>query len=134
MSDRLRAVVDALVSRGIEVFLDDFGTGYSSLSTLHTLPFAAIKLDKSFVCNIDTDTECETTIRAMVMIAENRRIRLIAEGVESIEQVAILRNLGCEFGQGFFFARPLSTHAADALLEAGLPHWTLGGEALAKTL
>ena len=114
-----RTVVGALASRGIEVYLDDFGTGYSSLSTLHTLPFAAIKLDKSFVSNFETDVECETTIRAMVMIAENRNIKLIAEGIETFEQVAILRNLDCEFGQGYYFARPLPAHALDALLESG---------------
>jgi diguanylate cyclase (GGDEF)-like protein len=114
-----RTVVAALASRGIEVYLDDFGTGYSSLSTLHTLPFAAIKLDKSFVSNLETDAENETTIRAIVMIAENRKIKLIAEGIETFEQVTVLRNLDCEFGQGFFFARPLPAHALDVLLESG---------------
>ncbi len=114
-----RSIVGALVSRGIEVYLDDFGTGYSSLSTLHTLPFAAIKLDRSFVSNFETDVECETTIRAMVMIAENRNIELIAEGIETYEQVAVLRSLDCRLGQGFFFARPQPAHALYALLESG---------------
>jgi len=125
-----RRVVGELVSRGIEVYLDDFGTGYSSLSTLHTLPFAAIKLDKSFVSIVETDVECETTIRAMVMIAENRNITLIAEGIETFEQVAVLRNLDCEFGQGFFFARPLPSYALDSLLESGASYCVTSGAAL----
>jgi diguanylate cyclase (GGDEF)-like protein len=125
-----RAVVDALGSRGIEVYLDDFGTGYSSLSTLHKLPFAAIKVDKSFISNIETDVECETTIRAIVMIAENRKIKLIAEGIETFEQVEILRNLGCEFGQGYFFARPLPAHALDAQLESGAAYGVANDGAL----
>lgn len=114
-----KQVIDALVARGIEVYLDDFGTGYSSLSTLHTLPFAAIKLDKSFIASSETDAEVATTIRAMVMIAEHRNMRLIAEGIETIEQVTALRGLDCEFGQGFFFSRPQSAHAIGEVLENG---------------
>jgi diguanylate cyclase (GGDEF)-like protein len=114
-----KQVIDALVARGIEVYLDDFGTGYSSLSTLHTLPFAAIKLDKSFIASSESDAEVATTIRAMVMIAEHRNMRLIAEGIETFEQVTALRGLDCEYGQGFFFARPLSAHAIGEVLGNG---------------
>lgn len=117
--DLTRRVIDALVSRGIEVYLDDFGTGYSSLSTLHTLPFAAIKLDKSFIASSEEDAEVATTIRAIVMIADNRAIRLIAEGIETSEQVTALRRLDCEFGQGYFFSRPLSAHALSEFVENG---------------
>jgi len=114
-----KQVIDALVARGIEVYLDDFGTGYSSLSTLHTLPFAAIKINNSFIASSETDAEVATTIRAMVMIAEQRNMRLIAEGIETFEQVTALRQLDCEYGQGFFFARPLSAHAIGEVLENG---------------
>lgn len=114
-----KQIVDALVARGIEVYLDDFGTGYSSLSTLHTLPFAAIKLDKSFIASSETDADVAMTIRAMVMIAEHRNMRLIAEGIETFEQVTTLRGLDCEYGQGFFFARPLSAHAIGEVLGNG---------------
>jgi diguanylate cyclase (GGDEF)-like protein len=113
-----KQVIDALVARGIEVYLDDFGTGYSSLSTLHMLPFAAIKLDKSFLASSEVDAETATTIRAMVMIAEHRNMRLIAEGIETFEQATALRGLDCEFGQGYFFARPMSAHAIRGVLES----------------
>jgi diguanylate cyclase (GGDEF)-like protein len=124
-----RRVVAELVSRGIEVYLDDFGTGYSSLSTLHSFPFAAIKLDKSFVANLQTNVENETTIRAMVMITENRKIKLIAEGIETAEQVVLLRSLDCEFGQGFFFARPAPAAALEPLLENGASYHVEGAAA-----
>ncbi|MBA4105572.1 MAG: hypothetical protein C0485_07415 [Pirellula sp.] len=105
--DASRCVFDALTQRGIEIYLDDFGTGYSSLGALHSLPFSAIKLDRSFVKDLAAEPENETTVRAMVMIAENRGIRLIAEGIETSEQLATLRGLDCRFGQGFLFSRPL---------------------------
>jgi diguanylate cyclase len=124
--DLSKQVIDAFVARGIEVYLDDFGTGYSSLSTLHTLPFAAIKLDKSFIASSEADAEVATTIRAMVMIADNRNMRLVAEGIETVEQLSALRQLNCEFGQGFFFARPLSAHAISAILENGSAYKILG--------
>ncbi|RIK76090.1 MAG: hypothetical protein DCC67_14335, partial [Planctomycetota bacterium] len=79
--EQSRRVIGELLARGVEVYLDDFGTGYSSLSTLHSLPFAAIKLDKSFMANITTDAESETTLRAIMMIADNRNMRLIVEGI-----------------------------------------------------
>lgn len=131
--DLSRTVIGELVSRGIEVYLDDFGTGYSSLSTLHSLPFAAIKLDRSFVSSFETDVESETTVRAMVMIAENRNIQLIAEGIETFEQLEALQKLDCEFGQGYFFARPLPSHALDALFENGAPYCVTSGEALVES-
>lgn len=115
--DLTRLVIDALALRGIEVYLDDFGTGYSSLSTLHTLPFAAIKLDKSFIASLEEDAEVATTIRAIVMIAENRKMRLIAEGIETFEQLAALRLMDCELGQGYLFSRPLSADAMCELME-----------------
>jgi diguanylate cyclase len=115
--DLSKSVIDSLRTRGIEVYLDDFGTGYSSLSTLHTLPFAAIKLDKSFITHIASDVESQMTVRAILMIAQSRNIQLIAEGIESIEQLAALRRLDCEFGQGFFFARPAPPSAIDSLIE-----------------
>jgi diguanylate cyclase (GGDEF)-like protein len=125
--DLSKQVIDAFVARGIEVYLDDFGTGYSSLSTLHTLPFATIKLDKSFIASSEVDAEAATTIRAMVMIADTRNMRLVAEGIETIEQVTALRQLNCEFGQGFFFARPLSAHAISAILANGAAYAIPGG-------
>lgn len=105
--DHSRRVFEALASRGIEIYLDDFGAGHSSLSALHSLPFSAIKLDRGFVKNLEAEPENEATVRAMVMIAESRQLRLIAEGIETCEQLATLRNLDCRYGQGFYFSRPL---------------------------
>ena len=116
--DASRNVFDALTQRGIEIYLDDFGTGYSSLGTLHSLPFSAIKLDRSFVKGLEAEPENESTVRAMVMIAETSGIRLIAEGIETSEQLATLRELDCRFGQGFLFARPLPAEELERLVES----------------
>lgn len=107
--------IDRLVARGIDVYLDDFGTGYSSLSMLHTLPFAAIKLDRGFVQHLADEADCQTTVQAMVMMANNRGMTLIAEGVETYEHVAILKALECEYAQGFYFARPGPAKHMDTL-------------------
>ena len=115
-----RCVFKALASRGIEIYLDDFGSGHSSLSALHSLPFAAIKLDRGFVKNLETEPENEATVRAMVMIAESRQLRLIAEGIETCEQLATLRSLDCRYGQGFYFSRPLPAGELEATLGSEL--------------
>lgn len=124
--DASRCVVEALTRRGVEIYLDDFGTGYSSLGTLHSLPFSAIKLDRSFVKGLEAEPENETTVRAMVMIAETRGIRLIAEGIETSEQLTALRELDCRFGQGFFFSRPLPATELERLVEGD---WQLAAAA-----
>lgn len=116
---RSLTIIDAFTSRGIDVHLDDFGTGYSSLSVLHQLPLSAIKLDKSFVKHLKRGIETEATISALLMISENRKIKVIAEGIETEEQAARLRNLGCEIGQGYLFSRPQLAQALNDLLEAG---------------
>ena len=114
-----RNIVEAIASRGIEIFLDDFGTGYSSLSVLHTLPFGALKLDRGFVRHLVDDIECQTTIQAMVMLAKNRNMRLIAEGIETYEQLALLQDLECELGQGYLFSSPVSPQELEPLLASG---------------
>ena len=114
-----RNVVEAITARGIEIYLDDFGTGFSSLSMLHTLPFAALKLDHGFVSHLVDDIECQTTIQAMVMLAKNRNMRLIAEGIETREQLVLLKDLGCELGQGYLFSRPVPPEALESLLKSG---------------
>jgi diguanylate cyclase (GGDEF)-like protein len=115
--DASRCVFEALARRGIEIYLDDFGIGYSSLGTLHSLPFSAIKLDRSFVKGLEAEPENAATVRAMVMIAETRGIRLIAEGIETSEQLATLRSLDCLYGQGFLFSRPLPAEELERLFD-----------------
>lgn len=99
--------IEELNARGIEIHLDDFGTGYSSLSILHTLPFNTIKLDRSFVSNLGKELESPTTVQAIVMLAQNRQVKVVAEGIETYDQMTHLRQLDCEYGQGYFFSKPL---------------------------
>lgn len=99
--------IEDLAARGIEIHLDDFGTGYSSLSILHTLPFSTIKLDRSFVSNLGKELESPTTVQAIVMLAQNRNVKVVAEGIESYDQMVHLRELDCDYGQGYYFAKPL---------------------------
>jgi diguanylate cyclase (GGDEF)-like protein len=109
-------ILNELVRRGIEIHLDDFGTGYSSLSILHALPFSTVKLDKTFISNFSDELESPTAVRAIVMLAQHEGIRIVAEGIESYEQLAHLRELDCEFGQGFYFSRPLPPAGAQVYL------------------
>ncbi len=108
----------ALHALGVSVSLDDFGTGYSCLSTLHQLPVTALKIDRSFVMPIGTADERPEIVRAIVMLAHNLGLRVIAEGVETPAQLQRLRDLGCEYAQGFYFSRPVDANAATVLLAA----------------
>jgi len=102
--------------RQISLHMDDFGTGYSSLSYLHNLPVNAIKLDRSFVQNMDITGEHAATVQAMVMLAHNRGIKMIAEGIETQSQLAQLQALDCEYGQGYYFAKPMYVDDAEKML------------------
>jgi diguanylate cyclase (GGDEF)-like protein len=104
---KIRRVLGALVARGVEIQLDDFGTGYSSLNILHTLPFSAVKLDRSFISNLADELENPTAVTAIVVLAQHENIKVVAEGIESHDQLTQLRQLNCEFGQGYYFSRPL---------------------------
>lgn len=102
--------------RGIQLSIDDFGTGYSSLSYLHRLPFDTVKIDGYFVANIAAEEDSINIVQAILTLAHQLNIDVIAEGIETEQQFRILQELGCEFGQGYFFARPLDVQAAKALL------------------
>ena len=102
--------------------MDDFGTGYSSLSYLHKLPLDALKVDRSFVSQIESDAEKLEIVRTIITLAHNLGLEVIAEGIETREQMFILRELGCELGQGYLFSRPLDAAAATDLLIAE-PVW-----------
>jgi EAL domain-containing protein (putative c-di-GMP-specific phosphodiesterase class I) len=102
------AVVAArLHDRGVQIGLDDFGTGYASLTHLRRLPLTFVKIDRSFVAGIGTDEEDERIVSAVVDLAANLGLRSIAEGVETADQLARLRALGCDQAQGFLFSRPM---------------------------
>lgn len=101
--------------RGIELSIDDFGTGYSSLSYLHRLPFDTVKVDRSFITNICAEEDSVNIVQAIITLAHQLNIDVIAEGIETEQQFRILQRLGCEFGQGYLFAKPLDEQAAHSV-------------------
>jgi EAL domain-containing protein (putative c-di-GMP-specific phosphodiesterase class I) len=107
---------DRLQRMGVQVYIDDFGTGYSSLSYLHRFPVATLKIDRSFVSRMSSSGENAKIIQTIVTLARDLGMNVIAEGVETIEQYDHLRALRCEYGQGFFFSRPLDDAAVAELL------------------
>jgi len=106
---------------GISVSMDDFGTGYSSLSTLHAFPFDKIKLDQSFVRNIIGNANDAIVVRTIINMGQSLKLRVIAEGVETKEQLAFLQAAGCDEAQGYYFSRPVSAEQFARLLEACVP-------------
>src|SRR6202163_2661868 len=106
---------------GISLAIDDFGTGYSSLSYLHRFPLDTLKIDRSFISSIGTgeDTEIARTIFPMAL---NLHLDVVAEGIETIEQLVLLKKLQCKYGQGYYFSKPLSADEAGLLL-AEQPTW-----------
>jgi len=105
-------VLKALKDVGVMLAMDDFGTGYSSLSCLHQFPFDVLKIDRSFIANLDRGRDMTALVHAVVALARNLNIRVVAEGIETAEQLMTLQSLGCQFGQGYFFSKPMMT--ADA--------------------
>jgi diguanylate cyclase (GGDEF)-like protein/PAS domain S-box-containing protein len=106
---------------GISVAVDDFGTGYSSLSYLQKFPVDAVKIDQSFVRQISTAGEDTTIVKAVIGMARGLKLRVIAEGVETLEEVAFLRAYQCEEAQGYYFSRPVPAQKFAMLLKSGLP-------------
>ena len=116
------ALLRRLKELGVTLLIDDFGTGYSSLSYLHRFPFDTVKIDQSFVKRIGIDSESEEIVRAITTLAHNLNMTVVAEGVETFEQMIQLKEMGAEYGQGYFFAKPLSTQDAEQLLTTP-PDW-----------
>jgi EAL domain-containing protein (putative c-di-GMP-specific phosphodiesterase class I) len=92
---------------GIRLAMDDFGTGYSSLSYIKILPVTLIKLDRSFIVDLETDEIARLIVSAIIDIAKCKNIETIAEGMENPEQVRILREAGCDFAQGYLYGKPM---------------------------
>ncbi len=118
MSDQANVVEDLaeLRRRGLRISIDDFGTGYSSLSYLRKFPIDALKIDRSFIRDVTTDRDNAAITSAIVSMAKALNLRVIAEGVETQEQLEFLRQLGCEEMQGFLVSRPLPAEEATAFL------------------
>ncbi|WP_250121460.1 EAL domain-containing protein [Chroococcidiopsis sp. CCMEE 29] len=111
------AILLRLRMLGVQLYIDDFGTGYSSLSYLHRFPIDALKIDRSFVTRMGSDNENLEIVRTIMTMAHNLKMHVVAEGVETAEQLAQLRALQCEYGQGYLFSKPLPLAAASALID-----------------
>jgi diguanylate cyclase (GGDEF)-like protein/PAS domain S-box-containing protein len=122
--DSVASMLQQLNAHQIQLAMDDFGTGYSSLSYLHRFPMQVLKIDRTFVQRLGTETEDLEIIRTIVTLAHNLGRTVVAEGIETEEQLKQLRTLGCELGQGYWFAKALSSEAASQLLTDS-PQWSL---------
>lgn len=109
-------VLKKIKDLGVRLSIDDFGTGYSSLSYLHRFPIDTLKIDRSFVGTMEDGSENGEIVRTVIALAKALNLSVIAEGIESIHQFHQLRILGCEYGQGFLFSRPVPASEAEKLL------------------
>ena len=113
-------MLQQMKSLGIRLAIDDFGTGYSSLSYLHRFPLDTLKIDRSFISTMCEGGEGMEIARTILPMANSLRLDVVAEGVETVQQVAMLKKLECKYGQGFYFSRPLSAEGTTALLAGDL--------------
>ena len=118
-SDKSLGVLLELDALGIELSTDDFGTGYSSLSYLQRFPFARLKIDRSFINIMDKDEKSGAIVKTILMLGENLKIEVVAEGIETAAQLDQLRTLGCSKGQGFLFSRPTDRETCEDFLASG---------------
>jgi diguanylate cyclase (GGDEF)-like protein/PAS domain S-box-containing protein len=118
--DSVLSTVGKLKNLGIQLSMDDFGTGYSSLSYLHCLPVDTLKLDRSFIQNLESDRHQLELVKTIIKLAEVFNLDLIAEGIEREQQRLQLLDLQCKYGQGYLFSKPLSSSQAAALLTYNL--------------
>jgi EAL domain-containing protein (putative c-di-GMP-specific phosphodiesterase class I) len=112
-------VLERLRALGMRIALDDFGTGYSSLSSIREMPIDILKIDKSFIDNIATSPEAVCLAQTIIRLANDLGLATIAEGAEKVEQVEMLRDLGCKFVQGYYFFRPVPGPELERVLKNG---------------
>jgi EAL domain-containing protein (putative c-di-GMP-specific phosphodiesterase class I) len=101
----------------VQISINDFGTGYSSLSYLHRFPIDLLKVDRSFVSAMEENTENGEIVRTVIALAKALNLKVVAEGIESIHQFHQLAVLGCEYGQGYLFSKPLPVAEIERLLD-----------------
>ena len=112
-----RFTLKELQGLGVQLSIDDFGTGYSSLNALKTFPVARLKIDKSFINNLATNHSDKAVAGAVISLGQKLNLRVIAEGVETAEQVEFLRANNCDEIQGYYFSKPVASEAIEALLK-----------------
>jgi len=110
------SVLNRLKALGVKLSIDDFGTGYSSLSYLHRLPIDTLKIDRSFVYSVGEEGEDSEILQTIISLAKNLKKQVIAEGIETVSQLTLLQNLGCDYGQGYLLAKPLTKQKAEKAL------------------
>lgn len=120
-SERSMSVLSELAKLGVSLSTDDFGTGYSSLSYLQQFPFDRLKIDRSFINQMIGSEKGKAIVKTILMLGENLDIEVVAEGIETEQQLDALLGLGCSYGQGFLFARPMTNLEAVSILADGLP-------------
>ena len=119
--DRAQRVLWDLHEGGLRIAIDDFGTGYSSLSRLREMPVDVLKIDRSFVRDLDSDPQAASIVSAFLELANGLEMETLAEGIETEAELAFLRERGCRLGQGFLFARPVPPEEIIAYAFGGVP-------------
>ena len=114
--DAMIAVLQKLRGIGIKLYMDDFGTGHSSLSCLHQFPIDYLKIDQAFVRTMKTNLEYAAVVHAIIALAHNLDVEVVSEGIESPDQISQLISLECDYGQGYYFSKPLESEAAKSFL------------------
>ncbi len=115
-AERTIKILEKLKELGVQLSIDDFGTGYSSLSYLHSLPFDTLKIDRSFVNSVGENGENSEILQTIISLAKNLKMRVIAEGIETESQLALLQNMGCDYGQGYLMSKPQPKEIMQELL------------------
>ncbi|WP_306425528.1 EAL domain-containing protein [Streptomyces sp. CS057] len=120
---QVEAVMRSLKDLGVRIALDDFGTGFSSLRYLKEMPIDVLKIDKSFIDDITTDRQQVALVEGIVHIADTLGLQVIAEGIEDAGQRDLLACMGCRYGQGFLYARPMTARQSASLLRRPRRSW-----------
>jgi EAL domain-containing protein (putative c-di-GMP-specific phosphodiesterase class I) len=116
-ADPMLSVLADLKKLKVSLDIDDFGLGYSSLRSLHRFPIDSLKIDRSFIANLHMRSESEEIVRTILVLAKNIGVSVVAEGVETPDELAALQKLDCEMGQGHLFSKPLPFDQIAELLE-----------------
>jgi len=119
-AESAESVLHGISQLGVKLAIDDFGTGYSSLSYLNRFPIDTLKIDQSFVHQLSSDADDASIVNAVISMGKSLKQRIVAEGIETSEQLASLLALDCDEGQGYFFCRPIAAEALTTLLESGV--------------